>query len=310
MQTILVTGSSGTIGTRFCETLMKQGRDVIAVDWRKNKWQPSVDAITRIVDLRDQKAVQELGKTLKAEGKKIDVIMHLAANARVYELVEEPDMARDNVLTIYNMLELARALDIKRFVFPSSRETYGNARHERYTEDLVRVEHCESPYTASKIAGEAFVHSYARCYGLETMMFRFSNVYGMYDDSDRVLPLFIRLAGKNDTLTVFGKDKCLDFTYIDDNVDGMLLGLKNWDKAKGRTFNLGNGEGTTILQLAESILKLTGSTSKIVLADSRRGEVTHYIADITQAKTVLGYDPQVKFAEGVQKTVEWYAKNA
>jgi nucleoside-diphosphate-sugar epimerase len=310
MQTILVTGSSGTIGTRFCETLMKQGRDVIAVDWRKNKWQPSVDAITRIVDLRDQKAVQELGKALKAEGKKIDVIMHLAANARVYELVEEPDMARDNVLTIYNMLELARALDIKRFVFPSSRETYGNARHERYTEDLVRVEHCESPYTASKIAGEAFVHSYARCYGLETMMFRFSNVYGMYDDSDRVLPLFIRLAGKNETLTVFGKDKCLDFTYIDDNVDGMLLALKHWDKAKGRTFNLGNGEGTTILQLAESILKLTGATSTIVLADSRRGEVTHYIADITQAKTVLGYNPQVKFAEGVQKTVEWYAKNA
>lgn len=308
MATILVTGSSGTIGTRLCEKLLADGQSVLGMDWKPNKWKPEIDKVTIRVDLRDENAVSKAAEDPRM--KDVDTIVHLAANARVYDLVEDPSMARDNFITLFNALEMARKNTIKKFIFASSRESYGNFRRDKYTEDLVRVEHCESPYTASKVGGEALVHSYAGCYGLEPVIFRFSNVYGMYDDSNRVIPLFIRLAAKNETLTVFGKDKLLDFTYIDDNVDGLKLCLQKYDKAKGKTFNLGNGEGTSIMALAETVLKLKNSASKIVTESSRTGEVTHYIADITHAKKVLGYDPKVKFDEGIKKTIEWYAKNA
>jgi UDP-glucose 4-epimerase len=204
-------------------------------------------------------------------------------------------------------LELARTLGIKRIIFSSSREVYGNeVRQDAYPEHAVRIEHCESPYTASKISGEAFVESYVRCYGLDAVIFRFSNVYGMYDDSERVVPLFIRRAQKNETLTVFGKDKRLDFTYIDDNIHGMILGIEKFDTARGQIFNLGNSEGTTVVELAETVKRLKKSSSPIVLGESRRGEVTHYVADISKAKSVLGYKPVTPFAIGIKKAVEWY----
>jgi len=300
---ILVTGSSGTIGTRLCEKLLEQGYDVVGADWQPNKWQPSIEKITTHLDLRDEKQLQALSSKLQA-----DTVIHLAANARVYELVEHPDRARDNFLTTFNALEWARTHGVKRFVFASSRETYGNSGADKYREDMVRVEHCESPYTASKLAGEALVESYRRCYGMETVIVRFSNVYGMYDDSERVVPLFIRQTRKNEPLVVFGKDKSLDFTYIDDAVAGLLLILKKFGEIGGQTFNLAFGEAHSIMELADLIKKLMKSTSAISASSSRTGEVTRYTADISKARKVLGFDPQVPFAEGVKKSVEWYAR--
>ncbi len=298
---ILVTGSSGTIGTRLSETLLARGDDVIGMDWLQNKWQPSAKKITTIVDMRDTEAMKKISM-------EADIIVHLAANARVYELVEEPDLARDNFLTTYNALEFARRNKIKRFIFASSRESYGNTGIDKYTEDLVRVSNCESPYTASKIGGEALVESYRRCYGIDQITFRFSNVYGMYDDSNRVVPLFIRLARKNEEMTIFGKEKCLDFTYIDDTVSGIIAGIDNFETAKNDTYNLAYGEGTTILKLAEDIKTLLKSSSSMKIGASRTGEVIRYIADISKAKKALGYRPQTSFDEGIKKSVEWYLK--
>jgi UDP-glucose 4-epimerase len=270
----------------------------------KNTWQPSIQAITTLVDLRDEQALAKA--KLPTD---VDAIVHLAANARVYELVEHPDRARDNFLSLFNTLEWARQHSIKRFIFASSREVYGNARRDTYAEADVHVEHCESPYTASKLGGEALVQSYTRCYGVHHVIFRFSNVYGMYDDSERVVPLFIRRARTNEPLTVFGRDKCLDFTYIDDTVDGIARALTQFDTVQDDTYNLAFGQGTTILQLAEDVKRLLGSTSEIALGVPRTGEVVRYIANISKAKEKLGYDPKTPFAEGIQKSVEWYGKN-
>jgi len=301
---VLVTGSSGTIGTRLCEALLDRGDDVVGVDWVKNKWQDRVQQVTQIVDLRDKAAIGNL----KLNGS-FDALVHLAANARVYELVEHPDRALDNFITLFNALEIARTHGIKRFVFASSRECYGNLGADSFSEDLVRVENCESPYTASKVGGEALVESYTRCYGINHIIFRFSNVYGMYDDSVRVVPLFIRLARKNEAFTVFGKDKCLDFTYIDDTVAGIILGLDKFDAAKNDTYNLAYGEGTTLLHLADRVKELFKSTSEVTVGQPRTGEVIRYIADIAKAKKVLGYGPKTKFDEGIEKAAQWYAKN-
>jgi UDP-glucose 4-epimerase len=301
---ILVTGSSGTIGTRLCEKLLEQGHTVVGLDWVENKWQPSVQKVTTLIDMRNEKAL--MGWTPPV---KIDALVHLAANARVYELVEHPDRARDNFVTLFNALEFARKNGIKKFLFASSRESYGNAPHEKFTEDLVRVENCESPYTASKVGGEALVHSYTRCYGIDSVIFRFSNVYGMYDDSVRVVPLFIRLARKNEPMMIFGKEKCLDFTYIDDTVAGIILALEKFETAKNDTYNLAFGEGTTILHLAERVKELFNSTSEMTMGNPRTGEVVRYIADISKAKEKLGYNPQTNFEDGIVKAVEWYKQN-
>jgi UDP-glucose 4-epimerase len=302
---ILVTGSSGTIGTRICETLLGKGYEVFGIDWVPNKWQDSVQKITSLIDMRDSDALSKWNPDVD-----IDVIIHLAANARVYELVEDPVRACDNMVTTFNALEFARTRGIKKFVFASSREVYGNNRSKVLTEDLVKIDRCESPYTASKMAGEALVHSYTRCYKIDHIIFRFSNVYGMYDDSERVVPLFIRRCKANEALTVFGDQKCLDFTYIDDTVDGIIKAVEKFDDAKNDTYNLAYGEGTTIMSLAERIKKLLGSTSEIVVGKPRTGEIVRYVADTSKARKTFGYDPKTPFSEGVEKAVEWYGKHA
>ncbi|MDD3897138.1 MAG: NAD-dependent epimerase/dehydratase family protein [Candidatus Peribacteraceae bacterium] len=300
---ILVTGSSGTIGTRLCERLLQTDHEILCVDWEPNKWIKTLDERTLRIDLRDAKAVEQIPSD-------IDIIVHLAANARVYELVVEPVRALDNFITLFNMLEFARKGGIRKFIFSSSRESYGNIEVEKLTEELASVVNCESPYTASKIGGEALVRSYERCYGIDMLIFRFSNVYGMYDDSVRVVPQFIRNARANETLTVFGKEKCLDFTYIDDCVNGILLGIEKFEEAKNDVYNLAFGEGVTLMHLAERVIGLLDSASKIDLQESRTGEVIRYVADIQKAKRVLGYNPQIPFDEGIEKSVEWYREHS
>lgn len=303
---ILVTGSSGTIGTRLSETLLDQGHTVIGADWEPCKWQKRVEDLRIDIDLRDKTQYGKLPTD-------VDMIIHLAANARVYELVENPARALDNCIDTFNVLEFARTNGIKRMMFASSRETYGNIHlpeGEKYTEDKAHFMTCESPYTASKIAGEAFFEAYKRCYGIETVIVRFSNVYGMYDDSIRVVPLYFRNAKANLPLKVFGKDKCLDFTYIDDTVQGLTKIIDQWDKAKNDTYNLAYGEGTTILQLAEEMKTLLESDSPIEIGVPRTGEVTHYIADISKAQKTFGYAPETSFHDGIRKSVEWYKGQA
>lgn len=299
---IVVTGSSGTIGTRLCERLLRDGHAVTGADWERCKWNDDIENIRIHTDLRDEKSIDKLPADA-------EMVIHLAANARVYELVEHPDRARDNFLTLFNALEYARKNGIKKFMFASSREAYGNIPAESYTEEMAQIRHCESPYTASKIGGEALVHSYASCYGIDFVTFRFSNVYGMYDDSVRVVPLFIRQARANEPMTVFGADKYLDFTYIDDCVDGIVATVDNFDAVKNEVYNLAFGQGTSILTLAERVKELIGSTSEIRMTGARTGEVIRYIANISKAKAAFGYDPRHSFEDGIRRAVEWYLQN-
>lgn len=300
---ILVTGASGTIGTRLCETLLAEGEDVVGVDRGPSKWLPQVDKITHKADLRFEEQVKGIPGGA-------DIVVHLAANARVYELVEHPERALENLVTVFNALEYARQNGVKKFIFASSRETYGNIQAASYTEDMVRVENCESPYTASKVAGEALVESYRRCYDIDHVILRFSNVYGMYDRSVRVVPLFFRQAQSGEPLKVYGKEKCLDFTYIDDTVAGICAAIRKFESAKNDVYNIAYGEGTTIMHLAERMVELTGSKSTIEATSSRRGEITRYVANIGKAQKVLGYKPKVPFEEGIIRTVEWYNAHA
>ena len=298
---ILVTGSSGTIGTRLCELLLEQGFDVVGVDYEENKWNPKIQEITLDVDLRNREDV------LSKLPKDADLVIHLAANARVYNLVVEPSLARDNFETLFNTLEYARLNNVKKFMFASSREVYGNTDKIQHSETEALVKNCESPYTASKIGGEALVHSYQQCYGVEFVIFRFSNVYGMYDDSDRLVPLFIKLIKEGKDLVVFGEEKLLDFTYIDDTVNGIIKCVLEFERVKNDVYNLAYGAGTTILEVAQIVQKLSGNNkSKIIIEKNRPGEIIKYVADIDKIKKTIGYMPKVPIHDGIKKSFDWY----
>jgi len=296
---ILLTGSSGTIGTRLFESLAPH-HELVGVDIRRNKWNSRLDGITLNADLRDAGGLNRLSP-------EFDLIIHLAANARVYELVERPELAFDNMLINHNVLEYMRKKGIGKVIYASSREAYGNIMgRTAVAEDSVRLENCESPYAASKMAGEAMIHAYGRTYGMDCVILRFSNVYGMYDDSDRVVPLWIRECMRGRNLTVYGRDKSLDFTYIDDAVDGVVRVVDRFEKAKGNTFNIARGEEVRLLDVAERIKALIGCRSENIIRESRPGEVWKYKADISKAERLLGFRPQVGIEEGLTRTVQWY----
>lgn len=300
---ILVTGSSGTIGTRLVEKLLETDFQVYGVDKRENEWLlNNLNGSLILGDLRDKDTFEKIPKD-------IDMIVHLAANARVYDLVVSPDLAFENYQILFNTLEFARKEEIKKFIFASSREVYGNIEKEVLTEDSADTKNCESPYTASKIGGEALVHAYRRCYELDAVILRFSNVYGMYDKSDRVVPLFIRKCRNKEDLVVFGKDKCLDFTYIDDNIKGICSVINQFEKASGDIFNIAYGEGTKLIDVAELIKEQMKSKVSIRLKENRTGEVVKYTADISKARERLGYDPKIDITEGIKRSIKWFNKN-
>ncbi len=296
---VLVTGSSGMIGTALCEALMQDGYEVTGVDLRHNKWSEVVDSATIICDLRDSTSFEKLTKHF-------DIVVHLAANARVFNTVVTPQLAKDNFDISFNVLEFCRLNNIKRFIFGSSREVYGNSDKVYSTENEVDLMKCESPYTATKIAGETLVSAYHYCYGIEFIVLRFSNIYGKYDDSDRLIPLIIEQMKKGEDIIVFGKEKLLDFTYISDCIDGIIKSIEQFSNAQGNTINIATGKGITILDLAKKIIGKAGAASKLVIQEKRTGEVMQFIADISKAKDLLHYRPVVSIEDGTVRTLEWY----
>jgi len=301
-KTILLTGSSGTVGTALAQELVSRGYDVIPLDVKHSLWDEEIDRKTVFHDLR-----KPLPRQLLRRRKKPDMIIHFAANARVHDLVARPRLACDNYLMTYNLLEYARQEKITRILFSSSREVYGESRvGERRKEDDTSLIKIKAPYTASKFGSEALLHAYHECYGIKPVIVRLSNVYGRYDISERVIPLFIYCAVRNRDLIVFGKEKKLDFTYIDDCVDGLIQIVKRFDRVAGLTFNLSRGVGERIIDLAKMIVSHLDSGSKIKIGTKRVGEISSFVGNISLARTMLGYSPKVTLKEGLPINIEWH----
>jgi nucleoside-diphosphate-sugar epimerase len=310
---VLITGSSGQIGTNLALRLQADSHDVFGVDKRRNDW---TDAFPTLLQDLAGRYPSFKGGIGGVEYPPVDVVVHLAAHAKVHELVRQPHRALENTLMTFNVLEYCRLAALP-VVFSSTREVYGDVhRFEGYGEDTADFAFTESPYSASKIAGEAFTYAYAKCYGLRYLVFRFSNVYGRYDNDlrrmERVIPLFIHRFARGDAVTVFGgKDKVLDFTYIDDCVDGIARGVSAL--AEGRvandTVNLAFGEGNTLVRAAELIAEALDVEPRMTLAPSLVGEVTRYVADIRKAGDLLGWQPRVSLQEGIPRAVTWFKEH-
>ena len=310
---VLVTGSSGQIGTNLGLRLLDEGHGVLGVDVRPNAWTDRIDTLLQDLSAPYHDFKQGIGgNTYPAD---IDVVVHLAAHAKVHELVEQPYRALENITMTFNVLEYCRANRLP-IVFSSSREVYGDIHRYITEESHADFAFTESPYSASKISGEALVYSYAQCYGIPYLVFRFSNVYGRYDNDiermERVIPLFIRRIQNDEPITVFGEDKILDFTYVDDCVEGIVSGIKLLHEGRGanHTINLAFGEGHTLVEMAGYVAESLGKSPQITIEPSRVGEVTHYVANIGKARTLLKYNPTTELKEGIRKTIEWSKRGA
>lgn len=301
-KTILVTGSSGMIGTALCERLLKDGFEVIGVDIVSNRWSKAVNQKTVLADLRKPDALNFITA-------KPDFFIHLAANAYVFNSVQNPTLAFDNVLMTLNCLEFCRQKKITRFLFASSREVYGNSPKKSLAEKNVDLTAIESPYAASKISGESFAVAYHFSYGINYHIFRFSNVYGRFDDSERLIPLLIRQNKKKEPITVFGEKKELPFTYLDDTVDAVMRSIERFDQTPNQCFSIASSKSTKIVDVMRLIAQKMGVSPKIVLGKPRTGEVIRFSADVSKAKKLLGFIAKTPIEKGLDATLEWYQKN-
>ncbi len=313
---VLITGSSGQIGTNLALRLLDEGHSIFGVDKRVNTWTDRFRYILQ--DLSSNYPPYEKGIG-GVEYPEVDIVVHLAAHAKVHELVRQPHRAMENVTMTYNVLEYCRLAHLP-IIFSSSREVYGDIhryiadeslRPSTMGESTAHFAYTESPYSASKISSEAFIYSYARCYGLCYIVFRFSNVYGRYDSDisrmERVIPLFIKRIANNEPITIYGENKVLDFTYVDDCVSGIVSGIEalHDGSVENQTINLAYGSGNTLLKMAQLIGKALGKEPRITIAPALLGEVTHYVADISRARALLNYDPKVPLEEGIPRAVKW-----
>jgi UDP-glucose 4-epimerase len=301
---IIVTGSSGQIGTNLGLQLLAAGHEVVGVDKRPNSWTDAID--TEKVDL----VAVGRGTQSWSPPWQPDCIVHLAAWAKVHQLVREPDKALENIEMAFAALEIARATGAP-IVFGSSREVYGDIHQHVTDEAMADFVVAESPYSASKIAGEALFYSYARCYGIRHLVFRFSNVYGRYDNDldrmERVIPLFVREIDAGRPITAYGRTKMFDFTYIDDCVRGVVSGIEavHAGTIGNETINLAYGQGQTLFDLINLIELALDKEASVTYEASLTGEVTRYVADIAKARDLLSYEPETPLSLGIKKYIAW-----
>ena len=222
---------------------------------------------------------------------KADVFIHLAAFCKVNKTIENPELAfKSNVLGMHKVLEFCRKNNIPKIIFNSSSRI---------------LEKEKNPYTASKIYGEELIKAYSQCYGLEYVIIRPSTVYGPFNDkTSRLVDIWMLSALNNEELKIFGdENKTLDFTYIDDFIEGFLIAMKQ----KNEEFNIGSGKATKLSYVADLIIKLAGKGKKVFLPPET-AQPQHVELDISKIKS-LGYEPKVSVEEGIKRTFEWYKDN-
>jgi UDP-glucose 4-epimerase len=306
MATVLVTGGCGFIGSHLASALVGRGDHVRVLDslatGRKENLGDHLAQIELFVgDVNDQALV-----TQAVAG--VDVIFHEAALASVPRSVEDPLASHTACATgTVVLLNAARLAGVKRVVYAASSSAYGNQPTPLKSEsDLPSP---LSPYAAAKLAAEYYCHAFYHSYGLETVCLRYFNVFGPRQDPNgpyaAVVPLFAKKLLVGEAPTIYGDgQQTRDFTYIDNVVQANLLAA-SVPAAAGKTFNVGSGQATSLLDMLSLLQSILGTNLPPKFAPARTGDVRDSLADISLARTILGYDPKVDLAEGIRRTVEF-----
>ena len=213
-----------------------------------------------------------------------------------------------NVRGTLSVLENSRLSGVKKVVYAASSSAYGDTETLPKSETMIPSP--LSPYAVQKLAGEMYCKTYFDNYKLPTTSLRYFNVYGPSQDPDSeysaVIPIFIKKALKDDDITIFGDGTTSrDFTFIDDVIQANLRAALS-SESNGAVMNVAYGQKYTLNQLADIIIKKTGSKSSIVYESFRKGDVLHSLADLSEAKRLIGYSPQFDLSSGLERTIQFY----
>jgi UDP-glucuronate 4-epimerase len=310
---ILVTGSSGFIGFHTCLLLLQNKHYVIGIDNLNDYYDLNLKK-SRLRILKKfnnfkflKKDIENKNIVKKFKANEIDVIINLAAQAGVRHSLKDPySYINSNVLGHVNMLELAKKVRAKKFIYASSSSVYGSNKILPFSTNQ-RVENPVSIYAASKKSGELISESYAHLFGIQCVGLRFFTVYGPWGRPDMATFIFTKKIFEGKEIEVFNNGKMKrDFTFIHDIIDGIMGAVKLNKKFEHRIYNLGNNNPEDLLNFINLIEETIGIKAKKRLLPIQPGDVRETFAEISESTKDLNFKPKVNIKEGIPKFVEWY----
>ena len=308
MADYLVTGAAGFIGSRLSEALLGQGHTVTGVDnlndaydvrmkqYRLQKLLALPGFTFHKLDISDRKAVEGLPA--------FEAVINLAARAGVRDSVADPwTFLETNLTGTLNLLELARRRGIRKFIQASTAGIYG-ANPPLPTPETAESDHPLQPYAASKKSVEVLCHAYHFMHNLDVTIFRYFTVYGPAGRPDMVMFRFAKWIYEGQPVHLYGTgQQSRGFTYLDDIVRGTLLGLQPMGY---EIFNLGGHEAISINQMIAMLEEMIGKKAQVVQHPAHRADILANWADISKARRLLGWEPQMDLVNGMRHLVDWY----
>ncbi len=308
MPQYLVTGAAGFIGRSIAAALLARGDSVRGIDSFIAGKRANLVGLEAMEFLEgDLRKPADCARACAG----VEIVLHEAALASVPRSVAAPAETNDNcVNATLNLLVAARDAKVRRVIYAGSSSAYGDTptlpKHEEMLPNPI------SPYAVAKLAGEHYMRAFTRVYGLETVVLRYFNVFGPYQDPaspySGVLAVFCRRLLAGEQPTIYGDGgQSRDFTFIENVAHGNLLAAAApAEKVSGQVMNVATGTRITLNETFAILRELTGYRGEPAYAPARAGDIRDSLADIRRAETLLGYRPQVDFREGLRRTVEWY----
>lgn len=309
---ILVTGGAGFIGSHLVESLVGRGHRVRVVDNLSTGRRDNLAHLDGGFDWIEGDLADFNVACRAADG--VEVVFHQAAIPSVPRSVADPLMSHASGPTAtLNMLEAARQVGASRFIFAASSSAYGDTDKLPKHESMFPAP--LSPYAAGKLAGEMYVHAYARTMGLDAVSLRYFNVFGPRQDPSSpysgVISLFARALLEGRRPTIYGDGRqTRDFTYVADVVAANLAAMDATAPLAGVVFNVGSGSRVSLLELMTLLNRLLGTAIEPEFAPARAGDVRDSLASLDHIQTVLGYRPSVGLEEGLKRTLDWFRTSA
>ena len=322
MQTVLVTGGAGFIGSNLCEYLLTHDYHVICLD---NFATGKIENLLPLLDLYPKTFklivgdIRNLEDCQKAvEG--VDYVLHEAALGSVPRSIKDPITTNAvNISGFLNMLIAARDAKVKRFMYAASSSTYGDSKSLPKVEDVIGKP--LSPYAITKYVNELYADVFARTYSMECIGLRYFNVFGRRQDPfgayAAVIPLFVKKLMAYESPVINGDGEYIrDFTYIDNVVQMNMLAMTTTNpEAVNQVYNTAYGERTTLNQLVAYLKEYLSEYDpkiadvEVLHGPNRLGDIPHSLACIDKAKNLLGYQPKFNMRDGLKEAVKWYWDN-
>jgi UDP-glucuronate 4-epimerase len=325
LQTILITGGAGFIGSNLAQELLRKGNKVIIIDNYNDYYDPRIKRsnVEEVLQFMKDNGIEDKNLLLyegdirdknfleKVFMNPMEVVVHLAAMAGVRYSIENPELYYNvNINGTFHLLEECRKNRISKFIFASSSSVYGNNKKVPFREGDP-VDHPISPYAATKKSGELLCYTYHHLYDISIACLRFFTVYGPRQRPDLAIRKFTKLMLQDQEIPFYGDGTNeRDYTYIEDIIDGINRAISWMDTGKKQfdIFNLGGEHSISLKEMVATIEEVLGKKAKLKMLPMQAGDVDRTCADLTKVNKSLGFQPKTEFKEGIGKFVEWVCR--